>query len=185
MSENYQPIEIKEDNVKSIFTCWTEALRRFLDANGRTTRYEFWAFQTVSLFILLLASLIGYAFSAYTIVFEVFALYFLAPATTVGVRRLHDMGVSGWNMLAFVILGVFLILNMETGIGNFIILAFLSLSYVSYLYLILSAKGEQADNKYGIRVYEPEIYDQDSRCFIIFMFSFLLCLWGAFFVNLF
>ena len=90
----------EQESTKTIFDCWNEAIRRFFDVKGRTTRYEFWAFQTVSLFIFILASLVGLVFGYYKIIFELFALYFLAPATTVSVRRLHDLD-NKFHSLAF------------------------------------------------------------------------------------
>ena len=176
---------VQDENMKSIFDCWSEALRRFFDINGRTTRYEFWAFQTVSLFIFLLATLVGFIFNAYHIVFEIFALYFLAPATTVSIRRLHDLGQSGWWASPIAGCGLLLLLNSEFGILNSIMTVFITLSYMSYLYWLLSTEGDDGENTYGPKVREPEIYNQDSRVFITFMIVFLVGLWLTFFICIF
>ena len=177
--------DVRDENMKSIFDCWNEALRRFFDVNGRTTRYEFWAFQTVSLFIFLLAALVGFMFNAYRVVFEIFALYFLAPATTVSIRRLHDLGQSGWWALPIAGCGLLLLLNSEFAFINDIMLVFITLSYMSYLYWLLSAEGDDSENAYGSKVQEPEIYNQDSRVFITFMIVFLIGLWLTFFIRIF
>lgn len=176
--------QLQDENMKSIFDCWSEALRRFFDVKGRTTRYEFWAFQTVSLFIFLLAALIGFVFNAYQVVFEIFALYFLAPATTISIRRLHDLGQSGWWAAPIVGCGFMLLFNSECDLVNSIMLSFITLSYMSYLYWLLSAEGDEGENIYGPCVYEPKIYDQDSRVFIIFMIVFLVGLWLTFFIRI-
>ncbi len=176
---------LQDENMKSIFDCWNEALRRFFDISGRTTRYEFWAFQTVSLFIFLLAALVGFIFNASQIVFEIFALYFLAPATTISVRRLHDLGQSGWWAAPIAGCGLMLLLNSEFGLINEIMAVFVTLAYMSYLYWLLSAEGDEGENIYGPCVHEPKIYDQDSRVFIIFMIVFLVGLWLTFFIRIF
>ena len=176
-------IEIKTDNMKSIFSCWNEAIRNFFEVSGRTTRYEFWAFQTVSLFIFLAAALIGFAFDAYKIVFEIYAAYFIAPFATVCVRRLHDINLSGWFAAPAVLFAVMLLIFWELEL-NMIMPQFLLLSYVTYLFCLLAAPGEKQNNKYGARVLEADIYNQDSQYFINFITVFMAVLWVCFFVSL-
>ena len=176
-------IEIKEGNMKSIFSCWGDAIRRFFDIKGRTTRYEFWAFQTVSLFLFLIAALIGFAFDAYKIVFEIYAVYFLVPFATICIRRLHDINLSGWFVVPAMLLAVMLLIFWEQEL-NMIMLQFLLLSYITYLFWLLTALGKKQNNKYGLRVLEPDIYNQDSRYFINFMMVFMAVLWMCFFISL-
>lgn len=187
MTENSRDLASSEsDNneMKSIFDCWREALRKFFDTSGRTTRYEFWAFQTVSLFIFLLAAFIGFVFDAYQIVFEIFALYFLAPAVAISIRRLHDIGLAGHWALPMAFLGVFLLLNSELNWTDMTLPIFFSMVYMSYLYWILSADGDKEANIYGARVHEPQIYNTDSRVFMIFMTVFLCVLWLIFLMKI-
>lgn len=174
---------IEQENTKTIFDCWNEAIRRFFDVKGRTTRYEFWAFQTVSLFIFILASLIGLVFGYYKIIFELFALYFLAPATTVSVRRLHDLGMSGKWAIPAVVLAFIMLVCWEFEADFVIVALFLLLCYISYLYYILSFAADDGDNSYGKKVTEPEIYNQDSKVFVMFMAAFLSVLWIIFLVK--
>lgn len=177
--------DIKQENVKSIFQCWTEAISRFFDGTGRTTRYEFWAFQSVSLLIFIAAALCGFIFSSYKIIFEIFALYFVAPATAAGIRRLHDIGLSGFWMAPFSALGLWVLLCWEFEIGNLILAVFAFLCYISYIYWLLSFEGEKSANLYGDTVNEPRIYDQDSMVFVWFMAAFLLICWLVFIIKLF
>lgn len=173
----------EQESTKTIFDCWNEAIRRFFDVKGRTTRYEFWAFQTVSLFIFILASLVGLVFGYYKIIFELFALYFLAPATTVSVRRLHDLGLSGKWAVPAVVFALAMLLCWELNSNLVIIALFLLLCYISYLYYVLSFAAEEGDNIYGKKVTEPEIYNQDSKVFVMFMAAFLSVLWIIFLVK--
>ena len=184
MNEEIQNSEIiEQENMKTIFDCWTDAIKRFFDINGRTTRYEFWAFQTVSLFIFILAALIGFCFGLYKIVFEIYALYFLAPATTISIRRLHDMGLSGKWAVPALVLAIIMLISWEIGTDFTFLPLFLLLCYISYLYSMLSDNGDREDNIYGKKVVEPEIYNQDSRVFIIFMALFLSALWIIFLIK--
>lgn len=171
------------ENTKTIFDCWREAIGRFFDVKGRTTRYEFWAFQTVSLFIFILASVIGFIFGYYKVIFEVYALYFLAPAATVSARRLHDIGISGKWIIPVVVLAVIMLFCWEIDADCTILPTFLLLCAMSYLYYVLSDKGETADNIYGVKVSEPSICDEDSKVFVIFMAAFLSVLWIIFLIK--
>lgn len=184
MNEEIQSSEtFEQENMKTIFDCWSEAIKRFFDINGRSTRYEFWAFQTVSLFIFISASLIGFCFDLYKIVFEIYALYFLAPATTISIRRLHDMGLSGKFAVPALVLAIIMLISWEIGTDFTFLPLFLLLCYISYLYRILSGDGDNTDNIYGPKINEPEIYNQDSKVFIIFMALFLSILWIIFLIK--
>lgn len=182
-SEHPNTSQIQQENSKTIFNCWSEAIKRFFDFSGRTTRYEFWAFQTVSLFIFVLAALIGFIFDAYKIVFEIYALYFLAPAVSVSVRRLHDINLSG-RWIAPVVFFALLTFGCWEFEAVFTILpTFLLLLCISYLYWALGEDGEPGDNIYGEKVREPAVYNQDSKVFITFMIVFLAVLWLIFLYN--
>ena len=175
--------DIKE--VKSIFQCWTEAISRFFDIHGRTSRYEFWAFQFVSLLIFILAALCGFLVSSYKIIFEIFALYFIVPATATGIRRLHDVGLCGWWMAPAVVLGVLVLWFWEFETSGLMLVLFAFLSYITYLYWRLSMDGENCDNIYGNKVSEASVYEQDSLVFVGFMAVFLAVCWLVFFIKLF
>lgn len=165
---------------KTIFYCWSEAIKRFFDIHGRTTRYEFWAFQTVSLLIFILAAIIGYVFGYYKIIFEIYTLYFLVPATTVSIRRFHDIGMSGlWVTPAFVF-GTIMLICWELSLSFTLLPLFLLLCYMTYMYWLLSQNGESVNNIYGPKIPEPAICDQDSKVFITFMVAFLCALWIIF-----
>lgn len=170
---------------KTIFNCWSDAVKRFFDINGRATRYEFWAFQSVSLLIFILASLIGFLFDSYKIIFEIYALYFLAPFTTLSVRRLHDVGLSGLWAAPVPILTTAVLFCWETEAEYVILPVFLLMSYMSFLYYVLGGQGCAEDNVYGQKVSEAQIYNQDSMVFMAFMALFLSGLWIIFLARIF
>ena len=93
---------------------------KFADFSGRATRSEFWYF---SLFVVLLgviatnidASIAGETFWSYQGVLgpaeSIYYLTTIVPSFSVSVRRLHDIGRSGWWVLIFLtIIGIFLLI---------------------------------------------------------------------------
>ena len=80
------------------------ALKKYAVFSGRSTRSEYWYFL---LFIVILAVLIGAvsalnepgADGASNVLFGLFLLAVIVPTFAVTVRRLHDIGRSGWWVL--------------------------------------------------------------------------------------
>ena len=98
--------------------------KRYADFDGRATRSEYWYF---ILFYIIIAIILGMIDTFVVnpmlgmdaidagrggILQMVFALGVLIPSIAIGVRRLHDIGKSGWWMLiSFVpVIGFFVLL---------------------------------------------------------------------------
>ncbi|HSV53714.1 MAG TPA: DUF805 domain-containing protein [Burkholderiaceae bacterium] len=81
------------------------ALRKYVDFSGRATRPEFWWFMLFEIVVFMVTGMIN------PILYGIAALGLLLPGLGVSVRRLHDIGKSGWwLLLGFVpIVGVVLI----------------------------------------------------------------------------
>jgi uncharacterized membrane protein YhaH (DUF805 family) len=99
--------------------------QKYAEFNGRSRRKEYWMF---SLFHFIIFAILGLAAvvsgKAGMVFYALCCLYALAavvPSLAVCVRRLHDMGMSGWwLLLAFVPLGnlvllVFTCLDSQPG----------------------------------------------------------------------
>ena len=75
-------------------------LSKFADFSGRARRREYWTFALVNCLIALLLLILGLAFGedspASNILVTIFYLIMLIPNLSVSVRRLHDIGKSGW-----------------------------------------------------------------------------------------
>ena len=75
-------------------------LSKFADFSGRARRREYWTFVLVNCLIALLLMTLGLAFGedspASNIMVTIFYLIMLVPNLSVSVRRLHDIGKSGW-----------------------------------------------------------------------------------------
>jgi len=84
---------------------YLKVLKQYADFNGRARRKEYWMFFLFNMIFAALASLIDY--SAGTVNYEsgsgvfqgIYSLVVLIPGLAVAVRRLHDVGKSGWMLL--------------------------------------------------------------------------------------
>ncbi len=139
--------------------------RRYFEFSGRSRRKEYWwfaVFITVVLMVLVMA-VIGTMFGliqqfsqnpealfraissgSWTLLglTMLFLLVSLIPMLTVQVRRLHDLGVSGWWYLAYVFGDVALdeVPNIGTGLNSL-----LSLGWIVWMFF----PGTKGPNKYG------------------------------------
>jgi uncharacterized membrane protein YhaH (DUF805 family) len=81
------------------------AIYRYFNFSGRARREEFWVFMIFNLFVIYLLSIIlPYFDSEYlSIAAYIFSLLVFTPTVTVFLRRLHDTGKSGWNILLIIV----------------------------------------------------------------------------------
>lgn len=94
--------------------------QKYAQFDGRSQRKEYWMFALVNVLIsLALCAAILFAFAihstavgiAFAIICGLYGLAGLIPGLAVGVRRLHDIGRSGWWLLIdFVPFGCFVLL---------------------------------------------------------------------------
>jgi uncharacterized membrane protein YhaH (DUF805 family) len=73
---------------------FVSALEKFADFNGRATRTAYWMFVLISIIIQVILTLLGFETIAAIII-----LLLIIPKISVGARRLHDTGRSGWWQL--------------------------------------------------------------------------------------
>lgn len=77
-----------------------KALFQYFNFTGRARRKEFWIFFLTNLFIYWILSILnGYTDIDYTNVTYVFLAIIFIPSISVLLRRLHDSGKNGWNIL--------------------------------------------------------------------------------------
>ncbi|MBR5485571.1 MAG: DUF805 domain-containing protein [Oscillospiraceae bacterium] len=98
----------------------------FANFNGRTRRRDYWYAALVNTVIVSVLELLGMYVGIFGILASLFSLISFIPTITIGTRRLHDIGKSGWWQLI-----------MLTGIGAFVLL---------FMACIDSKPG---DNQYG------------------------------------
>jgi uncharacterized membrane protein YhaH (DUF805 family) len=83
---------------------YLKVLKQYADFNGRARRKEYWMF---FLFNIIIAMILGFIegvadinpTSDDSILASIYQLAILIPSIAVGVRRMHDVGKSGWFIL--------------------------------------------------------------------------------------
>jgi uncharacterized membrane protein YhaH (DUF805 family) len=84
---------------------YLKVLNQYTDFNGRARRKEYWMFFLFnflfSLLALALDNLVGMTMEGlfYGPLFSIYAIAVFIPGLAVAVRRLHDVGKSGWMVL--------------------------------------------------------------------------------------
>lgn len=71
-------------------------LKNYVNFEGRATRAEFWWFFLFNFLVGLILSFLG---KPGTILSSIWSLAILLPQLGLAVRRLHDIGKSGWYLL--------------------------------------------------------------------------------------
>lgn len=107
---------------------YLEALKKYAVFSGRARRREYWLFSLFNLIISLVLTFIGAAAglgdtdAGYGLLGSLYTLGVLIPGVAVSVRRLHDIGRSGWwlfiSLVPFIgaiVLLVFALLDSQPG----------------------------------------------------------------------
>ena len=86
---------------------YLKVLRQYVDFSGRARRKEFWMFNLFSMIFIIVAMVLdrvlGTTFNlygqslGYGWFYLIYCLAVFIPGLAVAVRRLHDIGKSGWN----------------------------------------------------------------------------------------
>ena len=74
------------------------ALKKYADFSGRARRKEYWMFILIYMVINVILALLGM-----DIISGIVALALLIPSLSIGARRLHDTGRSGWWQLIYLV----------------------------------------------------------------------------------
>jgi uncharacterized membrane protein YhaH (DUF805 family) len=77
---------------------YVKVMKNYFNVEGRARRTEYWMYFLVYLGIIIVASILD-AVVGMGLIGGLVALGHLIPSITVGVRRLHDIGRSGWFLL--------------------------------------------------------------------------------------
>ncbi|GAA5224799.1 DUF805 domain-containing protein [Membranihabitans marinus] len=114
-----------------------KVLRQYNDFNGRARRQEFWMFALINMILSMGATMVDYIFELILPfglsgpIASLYSLFVLIPTIAVAVRRLHDIGKSGWMLLVALI------------------------PFIGFIWLIVLfvREGEPQENRYG---YDPK-----------------------------
>ena len=85
--------------------CW----KQYADFSGRARRKEYWIFSLINyiiiffLYILQIVMIKSTLWLIFPIIFFLYAVAVFLPGLAVNIRRLHDIGKSGWWYLIYLI----------------------------------------------------------------------------------
>ena len=96
-----------------------EAFQKFNTFSGRARRSEYWYFYLFNTIIVIVLALIGELIQFPKLGY-IYNISTLLPGIAVGIRRMHDIGKSGW----FILIPI-------------------------YNLILLCTEGEKGDNEYG------------------------------------
>lgn len=106
---------------------YLKVLKQYADFNGRARRQEYWMFVLINIVISIVATTLDAAFGTWGAISGLYGLAMLIPGLAVGVRRLHDIGKSGWMLLV----------------------AFIPIVGIIWLLILLATDGTPGSNEYG------------------------------------
>ena len=105
---------------------YLEVLKKYAVFEGRARRTEYWMFFLFNLIISFVIGFVEGMFGSPGILYLIYALAVLIPGIAVSVRRLHDIGKSGWWILIGlvplvgpIILLVFAVMDSQPGDNEF------------------------------------------------------------------
>lgn len=86
-------------DVDEIKEWYLKPIEKYVEFTGRSRRKEYWTFVLVNFVISILLSGLDSVVGLFGFVATLFGLFVFLPSLAVGVRRLHDIGKSGWWLL--------------------------------------------------------------------------------------
>lgn len=78
---------------------YLKVLKQYADFNGRARRQEYWMFVLFNIIFSIVAGALDTTLGTWGAIGGLYALAILVPSLAVSVRRLHDIGKSGWMLL--------------------------------------------------------------------------------------
>ena len=143
--------------IKSVFS-------KYATFSGRARRSEFWYFYLFYILIAFGLSFLSILIPIAKYLYILFGLGVFLPYTAVTVRRLHDIGKSGWfllifmvvifliSMLMFLIIDIIAPTNESSSMTVFIVYSlfvFIVLALAIWLIVWLCKDSQPGENKWG------------------------------------
>ena len=138
---------------------YLQVLKNFANFKGRARRKEYWMFALINILMGYAMTLLDYLTVGLLGSLGVFSLIYglamIVPNFAVTVRRLHDVGKSGWFMLWGIVPGILVfmaaVLSFSVN-GGYAFMGFfgiLTLGGFIYLFVLTVTEGEEGKNEYG------------------------------------
>ena len=127
-------------------------LKKYADFSGRASREEFWCFFAFVIIVNALAGIVGAMLGARMIAGFI-GLLLVIPQIAVAVRRLHDLGKSGRELLVpcLMLLALPLAFAFRGILPQIVALGYLGVTLLVFADLLMSflKKGTTVPNRYG------------------------------------
>jgi uncharacterized membrane protein YhaH (DUF805 family) len=136
-----------------VFQSALQTLKKYADFNGRASRHEFWCFFVFVIVANAVCSLLGLLLGFGPALGGLVGLLLLIPQIAVAVRRLHDLGKSGTELVVpcvMLFLGP-LAFGFRGFLPKIVALGFLGITLLVFanLLTLLVKKGSNVPNRYG------------------------------------
>ena len=136
-----------------IFQSALQTLKKYADFNGRASREEFWCFFAFLIIANAVASFVGLLLGFGGALPGIVAPLLIIPQLAVAVRRLHDLGKSGRELVVpcIMLLAVPLAFAFRGILPKIVALGFLGLTLLVFanLLTLFLKKGTTVPNRYG------------------------------------
>lgn len=139
-----------------LFESAVYTLRKYADFSSRASRSEFWCFFFFVLIAQAIARIADAMFGGFLFfgpVSGLVSLLLIVPQAAVAVRRLHDLGRSGRELLVPVVMLALLPLVMSFGgfLPRLVALGYAGLTLLVFanLLMLLTKSGKNVPNRYG------------------------------------
>jgi uncharacterized membrane protein YhaH (DUF805 family) len=128
-------------------------LRRYADFRGRASRSEFWCFFAFVIIAQAVSGFLGLLFGVGSALSGIVGLLLIIPQIAVAVRRLHDLGRSGRELLVpcLMLLAAPFVYSFGGILPRLVALGYAGLILLVFanLLLLFLKEGKKVPNRYG------------------------------------
>ncbi|GGL47680.1 DUF805 domain-containing protein [Sporolactobacillus putidus] len=78
---------------------YLDVIKNYVGFSGRATRTEFWVFTLINVIVSYVAIQLDYLLGSGKLIYYLYTLAVFLPSLAVSIRRLHDIGRTGWWIL--------------------------------------------------------------------------------------
>jgi uncharacterized membrane protein YhaH (DUF805 family) len=137
----------------SIIESAFQGLKKYADFKGRSSREEFWSFLGLVIILQALAGFVGLLFGVGPLLSGLVGALLIIPQLAVAVRRLHDVGKSGRELLApcLMLLALPLAFAFRGVLPQIVALGLLGMTLMVFANLLrlFLKEGSTVPNQYG------------------------------------